>query len=274
MSIRIPDTLTVDNSGKYIISIRLRSDGFSFSGHIPSSPGSFFYEDTLIDRSVPFVDAFKEIFFANDFFTWNYKHINIVTETVQYTLVPDAIADGNSNDQFLRFAFLQPPAKTLSVALEAEKAVVLFGLENELYEFCSRSFINPFFIPHILPLLTFARKQSIPNPSRSMYVVIRNKELDILVYDNPQLHLVNTFSVNGTDDMVYIILYIWKQIRMEPETDRLMLFGESVVRNKLTDSLAAYLRNIGSVELPSEVYLMGSAMNRVPLDIAVLTLCE
>ena len=33
MTISIPDTLTTDNSEKYIVSIRLRSGGLSFSGY-------------------------------------------------------------------------------------------------------------------------------------------------------------------------------------------------------------------------------------------------
>ena len=39
MTISIPDTLTTDNSEKYIVSIRLRSGGLSFSGYDPSAGG-------------------------------------------------------------------------------------------------------------------------------------------------------------------------------------------------------------------------------------------
>ena len=52
MTISIPDTLTTDNSEKYIVSIRLRSGGLSFSGYDPSAGGSFFYRETEFDRAV------------------------------------------------------------------------------------------------------------------------------------------------------------------------------------------------------------------------------
>ena len=52
MTISIPDTLTTDNSEKYIVSIRLRSGGLSFSGYDPSAGGSFFYRETEFDLSL------------------------------------------------------------------------------------------------------------------------------------------------------------------------------------------------------------------------------
>ena len=56
MTISIPDTLTTDNSEKYIVSIRLRSGGLSFSGYDPSAGGSFFYRETnSIGRSLSFL---------------------------------------------------------------------------------------------------------------------------------------------------------------------------------------------------------------------------
>ena len=56
MTISIPDTLTTDNSEKYIVSIRLRSGGLSFSGYDPRLEGSFFYRNgNSIGRSLSFL---------------------------------------------------------------------------------------------------------------------------------------------------------------------------------------------------------------------------
>ena len=77
MTISIPDTLTTDNSEKYIVSIRLRSGGLSFSGYDPSAGGSFFYRETEFDRAVSFISSLKEFFFAHEFLTWTYKRINV-----------------------------------------------------------------------------------------------------------------------------------------------------------------------------------------------------
>ena len=89
MTISIPDTLTTDNSEKYIVSIRLRSGGLSFSGYDPSAGGSFFYRETEFDRAVSFISSLKEFFFAHEFLTWTYKRINVICVSPEYSLVPD-----------------------------------------------------------------------------------------------------------------------------------------------------------------------------------------
>ena len=56
MTISIPDTLTTDNSEKYIVSIRLRSGGLSFSGMIPRlEEVSFIGKRNSIGRSLSFL---------------------------------------------------------------------------------------------------------------------------------------------------------------------------------------------------------------------------
>lgn len=56
MTISIPDTLTTDNSEKYIVSIRLRSDGLSFPGMIPRlEEVSFIGKRNSIGRSLSFL---------------------------------------------------------------------------------------------------------------------------------------------------------------------------------------------------------------------------
>lgn len=56
MTISIPDTLTTDNSEKYIVSIRLRSGGLSFPGMIPRlEEVSFIGKRNSIGRSLSFL---------------------------------------------------------------------------------------------------------------------------------------------------------------------------------------------------------------------------
>ena len=56
MTISIPDTLTTDNSEKYIVSIRLRSVDFFFPGMIPRlEEVSFIGKRNSIGRSLSFL---------------------------------------------------------------------------------------------------------------------------------------------------------------------------------------------------------------------------
>ena len=86
---------------------------------------------------------------------------------------------------------------------------------------------------------------------------------------------VNSFEYEHTDDILYYILYVWKQVRNgSNEKDQLRLFGDVPLRNDITNTLRNYLQYIDPLEIPSEAYLMGPEVLQAPLDLIALSLCE
>ncbi len=274
MTIRIPDTLHIENSEKYKVSIRLRSGGLSFSGFIPSLPGSFFYCNVNFNRNTPYIESLKELFYSHDFFAWMYKEVNILFESSQYTLVPQAIFNESKKEDFLRFNFMQAESCCLTNMLKEEQAVVVYGVENEVYEFCARSFINPRFIHHIVPQICFWKQQNSIGLLHRMFVVLHSRLIDIVLFDRDKLVFVNSFAVERLEDIIYIILYVWRQTGLDQQKDQLHIFGERTMRNQLTELLSLYLQYISPVEIPSEAYLLGSEMAHTPIDIIALAVCE
>ena len=154
MAIDVSDKLTADYSESYIMSIRLRSGGLSFSAYSPSVSESFLYRDMEFDRAKPYFSSLKECFFENDFLTWSYKQVNVLCASPQYTLVPKEVFQEKQKAELLAFTFSSPEGYCLSNELKDEQAELIFGVDEEVYEFCSRSLINPRFVHHVTPLLT------------------------------------------------------------------------------------------------------------------------
>lgn len=274
MAISISDALTTDNSGKYIMSIRLRSGGLSFSCYNPSANNSFFYKDVEFDRTKSYVSSLKELFFENDFLTYFYKRVDVVCASSRYTLVPEDVFIEKQKDELLSFAFSAPGGHCLSNQLKEEQAEVIFGLDEEVYEFCSRSLINPQFIHPVTPLLSMWKRQSRSRLPRQLYVVFRQKVIDIACYAQGNLLFVNSYEFKHPDDILYYILYVWKQTGLDQQKDQLRIFGESTLRSNITNTLRTYLQYIDPLEIPSEAYLLGTEVAKAPLDLIALSLCE
>ncbi|RHU22083.1 MULTISPECIES: DUF3822 family protein [unclassified Parabacteroides] len=274
MAISIPDTLTADNSGKYIMSIRLRSDGLSFSGYSPSESESFFYRNIEFDRTKPYISSLKEFFFEHEFLTYSYKRTNLVYVSPQYTVVPEEVFTEKQKTDLLSFTFSAPENKCLHNPLAREAAEVVFGMEEEVYEFCSRSLINPAFVHHITPQLVLWKQQSRALIPRQMYVVIHRKMMDVVCFAQGKLLFVNTFGYDKPDDILYYILYVWKQVGMDQEKDQLHIYGGVSLRNSMTTTLRNYIQYISPAEIPSDAYLLGAEVVQAPLDLIALSVCE
>lgn len=274
MTISIPDTLTADNSGKYTLSIRLRSDGLSFSGYSPSESETFFYRNVEFDRTKPYIASLKEFFFEHELFTYSYKRTNVVCVTPQYTIVPEEVFIDKQKEELLSFAFFAPESKCLNNLLVRESVEVVFGMDEEVYEFCSRSLINPSFIHHITPQLALWKQQSRTLIPRQLYVVLHRKMMDVVCYAQGSLLFANSFEYDKPDDILYYILYVWKQIGLDQERDQLHIYGGASLRNSITATLRNYIQYISPAEIPSDAYLLGAEIVQAPLDLIALSVCE
>lgn len=269
MTISIPDTLTIDNSENYIMSIRLRSGGLSFSGYNPLAGESFFYREAEFDRAVSYISSLKEFFFSHEFFAWTYKRIHVICALSGYTLVPVDHFQEKRKEQLLAFNFSQPEGRCLINHLDA-RTELLFGMDEEVYEFCSRSLLHPVFIHYMTPLLSLWKKQGRLSLGRRMYAVLGRKQMDLVCYEQENLLFSNSFQVEQTSDLLYYILYVWKQVGLDQQRDRLFLFGETSIRAQLSENLRTYLQHVQSMEIPSEAYLLGSEVMKAPMDLMAL----
>ena len=133
MAVPVFERITADNSEKYKLSIRLRPDGLSFSGYAMSEGDSFFYEEAVLDRSKPYMDALKEYFFAHDFFSLPFQKLRFVIHNSFYTLLPKAVFDPSQKEKLFSFLYGQQSLHLFSPFIQGNAvSVLLFGIESDL----------------------------------------------------------------------------------------------------------------------------------------------
>ncbi|MDR3140234.1 MAG: DUF3822 family protein [Tannerellaceae bacterium] len=273
MTISIPDTFIVDNSGKYIMSIRLWPGGLSFSAHNPNEPKSYIFRNIDFDRNIPYSTSLKEVFFANECLVWPYKRTCVLSVTPHYTLIPGELFSEKQKNEWLAFNFTSHEKHTLSDSIGKEDVKIVYDIDEEVYEFCSRSLTNPVFVNYLTPQLIVFQKQSQAEKSGHMFVVIHENRVDISCFSEGSLHFVNTFTFDRPDDILYYTLYIWRKMEMNQLQDQFSLAGDSSLCGKLTQSLQVYLQHVSPIEIPSEAYLMGGEILQAPMDLILLPVC-
>ena len=269
MNLCVPDILTTDNSEKYMVSIRLWPDGFSFAGHIPSEKDSLFYSETKIDNTKPYIQVIKDIFFAHPFFSYAYKQTYIICANRQYTLLPENIFLEQQKEQLMSFVFMSPEDKILHESLDEFDSKILFGIQPKVYDFFSRMLINPIFTHAITTQLMQWKYRSRTTYPKQLYVALHEDTMDAACFYRESLLFVNSFQVDDTADILYYILYVWKQMDLDQQKDQLIMFANTDTYQNLKDQLQTYLMQIEYVPPRKS----GTALE-VPPDIIALFQCE
>ncbi|MDR1402120.1 MAG: DUF3822 family protein [Tannerellaceae bacterium] len=273
MTISIPDTFIIDNSEKYIMSIRLWPGGLSFSAYNPHETKSYIFRNINFDKKIPYAASLKEVFFANECLVWTYKRTYILSAMSHYTLIPGKLFSEKQKNEWLAFNFTSQEKHTLSNSTGNKDVKIVYDMEEDVYEFCSRSLTNPLYVNNLTPQLIVFQKQSQAEKFRHMFVVMHENAVDISCFSRGNLRFVNSFIFDQPDDILYYILYVWRQLKMDQLHDQLSLTGDSSSCSKLTQSLQLYLQSIKQIEIPSEAYLMGGEILQAPMDLILLSVC-
>jgi hypothetical protein len=275
MTISVPDTFTSDFSEKYIMSIRLWSGGLSFSAYNPEEGHTFFVRELEFNRARPYIEWLKEdVFFANECLTWSYKRTSVLYVSAQYTLAPNRLVPEKKKAQLLAFNFPAPGKRCLSNPVEAEDAQLVFGVNEEVYEFCSRSLTHPVFTHHIGSQLIMLGKQSRNGTNSRMFVILHRKMVDIVCFAAGRLVFVNSFHFEQLNDLLYYILCVWKQTGMNQLNDALFLAGDISLTTRITHFLQTYIQHVGRMEIPAKTYLLGGEILQAPVDLLLFSVCE
>lgn len=274
MTISIPDTFIIDNSEKYIMSIRLWSGGLSFSAYNPQESKSYIYRNINFDRNIPYSTSLKEIFFANECLVWAYKRTYILTVTPHYALVPDELFLEKQKNELLKFNFTTQEKHILENSIENGNIKIVYDINEEVYEFCSRSLTNPIHVHNITPQLIVFQQQNLAEKFRHMFVVIHEKTVDVSCFSEGNVCYANSFTFNQPDDVLYYALYIWRITGMNQLHDQLSLTGDNTTLcSRLAQSFQVYLQHVKQIEIPSDAYLMGGDMLKAPMDLILLSVC-
>ena len=244
MSLRVPDSLTASNSEGYRTSVRLWPGGLSFSGGIPSDEGSFFCEETEVDVARSPLQTLRDLFREHPFLSYPYAAVRIITSEPNYTIVPEAIYEDEAKERLYRFTFATPVETVVAQPLRELESVLLFGLRRDMHDFIAQTLPSAHWEHTLASLLIGWHERSLRALHAHMYAVVQDRTMDVACFDRGALRFVNRFEVENHDDMMYYLLYVWKQLELDQRNDTLTLSAVASVAFDLKEQLQTYLRDI------------------------------
>ena len=269
-----PEEQNIERPDRSILTIYTGPERFSFSLYDPEKTNSFLYKELIGEnRSDDALSVFKEAFFKHTFFSLPYRKVWIMNRTPSFTFVPRSFYKDECREDFVRFLFSDRQGITLSSSVSSEEITVLYQLPEEIYRFMVRSFAKPEFVHYSTPVIKYFLKKSKKVDTCQMIVNLREKGVDIFCFLKETFILGNYFPCKGMSEALYYILFTWKQLQMNQLNDCLHITGDAVFKETLTEKLKLYLRNVYHLPLFSERHFGGVEAERIPLELAALSVC-
>lgn len=252
-----------NKSEQYTLSIRLSTDGFSFSVLNPLDDGEFSFHNRKVDESLSLTANLKQTFRELEWLSRPFRRVNVIMADKRFTFVPLEFFEDEQAE--IIFYHNHPKRENETVRyniLPKNNIVVLFGMDKSACSFLSEQYPDAKFYSQASPFVEFFSAKSRLGNSRKMYAHLRKEAVDIYGYERGRLLLANSFDCKATTDRIYYLLYIWKQLGFEQERDELHLTGDLSDKELLLPELRKFIR---------QVFILNPATN---LDLQAITLCE
>jgi hypothetical protein len=174
----------------------------------------------------------------------------------EYTLIPEALFRSGDETLYFRKNFTFSPAKIIrSQPVSTAHLYTVFGIDSELEKDIEHLFQDPQVFHHSQALITDSLIHASPSNAKQIRVIVHSDIIDILVHQNKKLHLLNSFTYQTPEDILYYTLFVCEQLEINPAESELKIGGRVQNNSALTHLLGNYFSEITVWKKPSGLSL-------------------
>ena len=242
----VQTTNTLNKLTNIELSIQLSLSGLSFCILQRETNTIVSLKEITFDKKlnpIELLDRLKHVFNTESVLQYSFDNVIVIHENELSTLVPkslfneDVLADYlKFNSKILKSDFIAYDAIQINDSVNVY--VPFININNFIYDkFGSFPFQHVSTIL-IEKILLIEKHSDIPK----MYVNVSKSHFEIIVINNNQLILYNTFEYSTKEDFIYYVLFTAEQLKLNPETLNLVFIGDIDTKDELYIMAYKYIR--------------------------------
>lgn len=177
--------------------------------------------------------------------SYNYADVVVLHDNNLFSLVPKALFSADETSHYLKYN-----TKILANDFVTFDTIESYDLVNVFVPFVNiNNYILEQFGPFEYVHSGTIRIESLLNLHSSKkdticYVHVNQQQMDITILTDKKLKLYNSFQYYSTTDFIYYILFAFEQLKLDPETVRLKLFGNITEEDEIYKSCFEYIKHV------------------------------
>jgi len=264
----IDETFDLNISSTYHLSIQAGLGGFSLC--VLDSLRNKYIALKHISFNPPlrkdlFINKIKAILYSERILKKQYKRVFFSIISQESMLVPDQLFDKEKLAVYLSFnRELNDGDEIYYNKFRNTAAYNVFALPPELGVILNNHFKGINIYHHSTPFIeNTLRVNRIRLQEKKVYINIHKAFFDILVAGGDSILLYNSFQYRNSNDLIYFILYVYRQLDLSPETNGLIVCGEIAGNSKDFHMIKKYISHV-RIEKFSDKFHYSYTFNKVP----------
>jgi hypothetical protein len=232
------------NQRKGRIIIRIGQSHLSFSALDPmQADDPVTYEPYVMKSGISLSANLREALSEADLMQMDYKKAVALIDTPVLLIPIEQFEEDNVETMYLHAYPRKEMGMVLFNVLSDLNAVAAFAISKDLNTVLRDNFIDIQMMPVMSPVWRHLHQRSFTGNRNKVYGYFHDRKLDIFSFHQNRFKFCNSFDASRAHDSLYFLLYVWKQLQLEPEHDELHIVGEIPEQEWLLNELRRFLKN-------------------------------
>ena len=247
------------------LSIQFNLDGFSFSIYNIISKKEVYFREYEFENSQVTPEnlllKIKDIFKTDTQLQNDFSSVIVIHQNNLSVLVPSRYFNKKELASYLNFNIKKLTIDYIAFdsleVLESKNIYIPYvNINNYLFQN-----FGEFEYKHHSTVLIEKLLNSTNNKEKTMFVNVSKTSLDIVVIENNQLILFNTFSYDTKEDFIYYILFVAEQLNLNVNKFSLHFTGKVNLEDAIYKITYKYIKNVYFLESNNTLF---SELNIAP----------
>ena len=179
---------------------------------------------------------------------------NILTGTYQRTLVmvdspvlmvPTDLFNEDDKAELYFHSFSKKEQQTIMhTVLPDLNSVALYSIDKDLLSVINDRMTQPSLVAAMTPVWHHLHQRSYTGTHQKLYGYFHDRHMEVFSFGKNRFKFCNTYTVNNSNNALYYLLSVWKQLSMEPEHDELHLVGELPDEEALLNEARQFIKRV------------------------------
>ncbi len=276
----VDETLDLNLTLSYKLSIQVSLNGLSFCILDPvrnkfvALSHKKFEKDILLDDLQIAVEDYID---SNELLNKEYKSTQIIWESFKCTLIPEKYFDDKNLKKLFELNHKLDDLDEIHYKkLKYSDSYTVFIVPNQIAGVLSRKYKSARFYNQQIPFVdTVLFKHH--SETKKVFININNDFIDIAISQKGKLQFYNAFNYKSDNDILYFIINVYEQQKLETEHTELVISGIKDKKSEFYTMLKEFIGHLKFEKNPDE-FTYSYTFSKIPehtfTNLFNLQLCE
>jgi len=259
------------NKNKQRLTLRIGRGTMAFATYADDERTAVVYEPYVVKSGVSIAANLREAFKTSDLLLQAPPRVRVMLDT-DVLMVPVELFSEETKDDIMHHAFPDTTQDVIYYNVVPDlNSVAIFAINSDLRLVIDDHFTDVQMIASASPVWRHLHQRSYIGNARKLFGYFHERHLDIFCFQQNRFKFFNSYEAARKNDALYFLLYVWKQLGLNSETDELHLAGDATDFEWLNAQLHRYVQRVFTVNPMADFSNLSVAIPKgMPYDLQTL----